>query len=176
MEDEIFPSTRSTNYVQTEWAQGWGFAEFGFGEAARILTEQRPAMRATVDQIGLAVFYLQRHRVELLLKQALIDFFDEPCRTLKAGHDLAELWHLLKGHVPDSSNWDTLQREHGDFVSVMHEADKRSFSYRYPTDKSGLDSQRADFIDLDALQRHTERFADDIHGYLDRLSESGPAT
>jgi hypothetical protein len=33
-----------------------------------MLTEQREKMHAHVDQVGLAVFYLQRHRVELVIR------------------------------------------------------------------------------------------------------------
>lgn len=66
--DEIFPSEGREAYVQTRWAKGWGYNVIGFGYAARMLTEQRVKMHANVDLIGLAVFYLQRHRVELVIK------------------------------------------------------------------------------------------------------------
>lgn len=172
--DEIFPTNRSERFVQTEWAAGWGYAVIGFGEAARMLTEERHRMHASVDQIGLAVFYLQRHRVELVLKQALIDLGEEAPAAIARGHDLAALWHLFEVRVStrDPAAWDTLNREHGEFVAAMHEADKSSFSYRYPVDQSGGDVQRASFIDLDALQRHAVHFEDGVHGYLDWLSES----
>jgi hypothetical protein len=171
---EIFSAQSSERYVQTEWAGGWTYAVIGFGEAARMLTEQRRKMGASVDQIGLAVFYLQRHRVELILKQTLIDLGEEPIRVIKPGHDLAALWALLKARLQsdDPGEWDTLERDHGDFVSVMHEADSSSFSYRYPVDKSGSHSVRPDYIDLDALQHHVERFESGLHGYLDWLSEA----
>jgi hypothetical protein len=139
---EIFPADRGEALVQTEWAKGWGYAVIGFGEAARMLTEQRREMGAAVDQVGLAVFYLQRHRVELIIKQALIDLGEELSRVIKPGHDLRALWLLLEERIrsSDADEWNDLEREHGEFLSVMHEADKSSFSYRYPVDKSGGDS------------------------------------
>lgn len=72
--EDIFPTEQRVGYVQTEWASGWAYGVIGFGEAARMLTEQRAKMHANIDQIGLAVFYLQRHRVELVYYQPVEQF------------------------------------------------------------------------------------------------------
>lgn len=53
----------------------------------------------------------------------------------------------------------------------MHEADEGSFSNRYPIDKAGVESRRADFIDLDALERHADHFENGVQGYTDWVSE-----
>jgi hypothetical protein len=54
----------------------------------------------------------------------------------------------------------------------MHQADEGSFSYRYPINRAGEESRRADFIDLDALERHADRFENGVQGYTDWVSET----
>jgi hypothetical protein len=171
--DDIFPADRDPAYVQTEWAEGWGFSVIGFGYAARILTEHRYEMNASVDQIGLAIFFLQRHRVELVIKQALVDLGEEPAKVAKLGHNLDSLWQRLRTVVSanGASHWQELVDDHGEFLSVMHDADTGSFSYRYPIDKKGQPSKRAEFISLEALDRHAENFESGIHGYTDWVTE-----
>src|SRR4051794_32413225 len=90
--DDIFPTHRREDFVQTEWAKGWAYAVIGFGYAARMLTEARAQMHANVDQIGLAVFYLQRHRIELVLKQALVDLGESTATVARLPHRLDVLW------------------------------------------------------------------------------------
>ncbi len=150
--DEIFPASGHPAYVQTEWSKGWAYAVIGFGGAARMLTEQRGEMHASVDQVGLAVFFLQRHRVELVIKQALVDLGEDPVAVAKFKHDIANLWRKL-GEVVRTENpnhWEQISSEHSDFVAAIDEADRGSFSYRYPIDMAGGEPERAPFIDLDA--------------------------
>jgi hypothetical protein len=171
--DEIFPTDQHPAYVQTQWAKGWAYNVIGFGAAARLLTEQRASMHASVDQIGLAVFFLQRHRVELIIKQALVDLGRQPAEVAKLGHNLDHLWRVLGTIVRSvgADHWSGLMDDHGEFVAVMHEADEGSFSYRYPIDKTGAESTRADFISLEALERYAEAFEYGIHGYTDWVAE-----
>lgn len=154
--------------MQTEWAGGWVYAVVGFGSAARMLTEERAKMHASVDQIGLAVFYLQRHRVELVMKQALVDLGKDPVEVTELGHNLAALWRTL-GEVVSArgpSHWRDLGGRFGDFVAAIHRADEGSFAYRYPIDKKGAGAKRAPFIDLEALERYAEDFESGIDGYM----------
>jgi hypothetical protein len=171
--DEIFPTDQHPAYVQTQWAKGWGYNVIGFGDAARLLTEQRAKMHATVDQIGLAVIYLQRHRVELVIKQALVDLGKEQAEVATLGHSLEHVWREL-GTVVKSiggDHWRSLVNDYAEFIAVMHEADEGSFSYRYPIDRAGAESKRADFINLEALQRYAEGFEYGVHGYTDMIAE-----
>lgn len=175
--DEIFPADRDGAYVQTEWASGWAFAVTGFGYAARMLTEQRQAMHANVDQIGLAVFYLQRHRVELIIKQALVDLGEDPAGVASHRHSLKRSWETLGSVIRSkgADDWEELSDAHGEFVEIMHDEDEGSFSYRYPTDKDGNESKRAAFISLEALERHADNFESGVQGYTDWLDEAQQA-
>ncbi len=172
--EEIFPTERNPAYVQTQWAEGWGYAVIGFGSAARMLTEQREKMHASVDQIGLAVFYLQRHRVELVLKQALVGLGEDPVAVAKLSHNLEVLWRTFGDVVRaiDLKHWQDLDGQHGEFVATIHQADEGSFSYRYPIDRTGAESKRVPFIDLDALERHADGFENGVGGYTDWIAES----
>jgi hypothetical protein len=172
--DEIFPAEQHVRYVQTQWASGWAYAVIGFGEAARMLTEQREKMHAGIDQIGLAVFYLQRHRVELVIKQALIDLGVAPAEVTDLSHNLDRSWRRLGTAVVETTSadhWRELSNDHGDFVAALHEADGGSFTYRYPIDRKGSDNRRADYIDLEALERHAQQFEYGVGGYTDMVDE-----
>ena len=171
--DDIFPTNQHPDFVQTQWAKGWGYTVIGFGDAARMLTEEREKMHASVDQIGLAVFYLQRHRVELVMKQALVDLGEDPLAVANMKHNLAALWRRL-GEVVRAiapKHWQDLDGQHGEFVVAIHEADEGSFSYRYPIDMKGAEAKRKPFIDLDALQRHADDFENGVVGYTDWIAE-----
>jgi hypothetical protein len=86
--DKIFPSQRDDGLVQNQWADGWLNGASGFGYAAEYLTESRKAFGATIGQVGLAVFFLQRHRAEMILKGLLN--FAGAAATDK--HGLVYLW------------------------------------------------------------------------------------
>lgn len=174
MSDDIFPSKQHPDFVQTQWAEGWGYAVTGFGSAARMLTELRETMHGSVDQIGLAVFYLQRHRVELVLKQALVDLGQDPVVIAKMSHNLHDVWRKLGDVVSavDQAHWLDLDGRYGDFVSTIHKADEKSFSYRYPIDRKGGEAKRKPYINLEALECYAEDFETGIQGYTDWLDES----
>jgi hypothetical protein len=71
----------------------------------------------------------------------------------------------------DPDHWNDLDSQQGEFVSVMNDADEGSFSYRYPVNKQGEDAKRPAFIDLQALERHAERFEGRVQGYTDWIDE-----
>lgn len=177
MSDDIFPRTPSRAFVQTQWADGWAFAVLGFGSAARMLTEQRASMHGTVDQIGIAVFYLQRHRVELVMKQALVDLGEDRGAVAKLNHNLDAIWRRLGEVVSaiDSKHWRRLDGDFRDFVSTIHRADEGSFAHRYPIDRRGADVKREEFIDLDTLENYAAGFEGGIWAYTDWLSKSRQA-
>jgi len=171
--NDIFPSHQHPNFVQTQWAEGWAYTLIGFAGAARMLTEQRKKMDASVDQIGLAVFYLQRHRVELVIKHALVKLGQAPVDVAKLPHSLEVLWRKLGDAVKanDLKHWQDLDLRYAEFIDAMHRADERSFAYRCPVDRTGTTSQRAPFIDLEALERYADDFENGIAGYTDWLDE-----
>jgi hypothetical protein len=169
--DQIFPSKRSPRLVQTEWASDWFDGAAGFGYAAEYLTEHRADFGATIDQAGLAVVFLQRHRVEMVLKGLL----DAAGADVTDKHDLEYLWRLCERELQPKGRreWDQFAADHKELVEAIHRADPTSFAFRYPVDKAGSKVKRPDFIDLTELNEHVDRFYFAGTGYVDYLFETG---
>jgi hypothetical protein len=173
--DEIFPSERHPDFVQTEWAEGWGYASIGVEEAVRFLTEHRAELGASIDQVGIVVFFLQRHRVELALKE-LLDTRKVDLREIKSPHSLSALWHLCAETLGrDSDEWVFIDGAGGELVALLDEQDRSSHTYRYPVDRDGNRHQRPPFIDLSALDKHVSNLVWAIRGFLDYAAEADQA-
>jgi hypothetical protein len=164
--DEIFPAERHPDFVQTEWSKGWGYQSIGFGEAARFLTEHRASFQGSLDSVGLAVFYLQRHRVELALKELLVAHRVK-LKTVTSSHSLLALWQACEQALgSDGDGWSYLESEGVELVMLLHEHDRGSDAYRYPVDRDGVEHKRAPYIDLAALETHVDELVAAIDGYM----------
>ena len=169
--DELFPSDRHEGLVQTEWASGWLAGGSGFGAAAEHLTEHRGKFGAEIDQVGLAVFFLQRHRVEMTLKGVLDGVGAQVPKT----HDLDHLWECLrKALAPrDASAWADFDARHAEFIQALQAVDASSFTFRYPVDKKGVEVTRPAYIDLTVLNKRSNDFYYEGWGWIDYLNENG---
>jgi HEPN domain-containing protein len=167
--DEIFPQERNPGFVQTEWAEGWTYASIGFAEAARFLTENRAAFGASIDQAGLAVFFLQRHRMELAMKELLA----ARGATMPTYHELTRLWKDCSDAAGASSNeWRELAAIGDELVALIDKHDRSSHAFRYPVDTKGKPHKRPAQINLEALEAHVDNFVWGLHGYQDYVAES----
>ena len=168
--EEIFPSERREAYVQTEWSKGWGYAGIGYREAARLLTKEKLTFGPSIDQAGLAIFFLQRHRVELSLKELLVARGVD-IRGIKSQHSLVALWYACKERVgAETFEWQQIDSG-SELIAVLDDADPGSYTFRFPVDKHGNEIERPQFIDLDALAKHVDRFVSLIDGYLAYIEE-----
>jgi hypothetical protein len=169
LEDEIFPpgfpDRRHPDYIQTEWSQGWGYASMGFGQAADFLTQHKDDFQGALDSVGLVIFYLQRHRVELRMKELLIAH-GVKAAELKT-HSLVALWDRCKSVIgPDSEEWRELDEACAELIRVLDKWDRSSDAFRYPVDAEGEKHPRPHYIDPDALQGHVGDFSMMIDGYM----------
>jgi len=156
-------------YVQTEWAQGWTASAAGFGFAADFLTKNARSLGATVDQAGLAVFFLQRHRVELILKD-LLGFLGV---RFPATHSLGRLWRFCQdGFESSRLDWDEFKRENGEFIDALIAVDDGAATFRFPVNHEGVQIDRPAFIDLKALNRHADKLYWEVAGCMDYLAEA----
>jgi hypothetical protein len=175
LRDEIFPSERREAYVQTEWAGGWGYAGIGYREAATFLTRERKRFGASIDQVGLAIFFLQRHCVELGLKELLVTRSVD-LGTIKSPHSLVALWYSCREVVGDGTDeWRQLDAEGSELIALLDDADPGSYAFRYPIDKDGNEQERPKFIDLDALAVHVHELLSLIDGYISYIEDQGQA-
>jgi hypothetical protein len=167
--DEIFPSYRSLDFVQTEWSKDWFGVASGFEYAAQHLTANRHSFGAAIDAVGLAIFYLQRHRVEIALKAILRDFKAE----VSTHHFLRALWKQVGAafRARDKATWVELNQAHAPLIVALDRVDPGSFTFRYPVSADGTTVERPLFIDLDALERHVTRFVNDSAAAVDWVSE-----
>jgi hypothetical protein len=163
--DEIFPADRHPDFVQTEWSRGWAYQSIGFGQAARILTEHSSSLQGSIDSVGLAVFFLQRHRVELVLKELLLAHGGN-LNKVQPPHSLDALWKACGRAIgADVEGWRYIESEGAGIVMLLHEHDPSSHTYRYPVDRKGNEHRRADQINLAALERHVSRLVSAIDAY-----------
>lgn len=173
--DDIFPSAPSEAFVQTQWSRGWAGQVAAFGDAADYLTENRRQLGSLIDFVGLAILYMQRHRVEVAMK-AMLKWAGADAMTLR-GHNLLTLWQKveLEFRPRDLATWKSFDDDHRELVEVLHRADPDSITGRYPDDNQGNELPRPAFIDLDVLQKHADSFATDALAYGDYLDEYGSA-
>ena len=135
----------------------------GFEKATRFLTEHREQLGATIDQTGLVIFFLQRHRVELALKELLVAHRAD----LKPTHSLDLLWKECKRILyARSEDWNSLNSAGAELVNLLHKHDPNSHSYRYPVDPQGRKHERPKFIDLVALEKHVNAFIETVNSYM----------
>jgi len=168
--NQIFPSDRDERLVQTQWASDWLDGAAGFGYAANCLMQHVTELGALIDQAGLAIFFLQRHRVELALKGLL----DAVGADVPNSHDLDYLWTHCEATVEprDPDAWATFRADHHELVQVLNGVDQSSFTFRYPVDTKGAKATRPEFIDLAILDKHVKDLHSGVSGYVGYLTES----
>lgn len=165
--DDLFPSKRHPGLVQTEWASGWMNAASGFGYAAEYLTDRQADFGATIDQAGIAVFYLQRHRVELALK-GLLDYVGA---DVTDKHGLVFLWGRCKaalaGRYPNA--WAQFEADHFELIRALDRVDGTSYAFRYPVDTKGVEVVRPANIELSVLNEHVGKLDSGAGGFIDYI-------
>jgi HEPN domain len=166
--DRLFPQKRSQRYVQTEWSDGWGDAAAAFGYAAEHLTDHAEEFGATWDQTGIAVFFLQRHRVELILKSLL----DAAGADVPSHHRLRDLWDACRDalETQDPRDWKMFAEAHQELIDAINKADPDSMTFRYPVDKHGVGMKRPRFVDLRVLNETVEELEAHAEGYQELLA------
>lgn len=167
LERDIFPeddpSIRSEQWIQTEWAEGWGAQFHGLGLLTELIAKHFHELDPFKDQAGLAAVFLQRHRIEISIK-AVLAALDSPT----TGHDLMTLWARCKDELTRSPDiegralWDEHLERQTELVQLIAAVDQSSFVFRYPTDIRGARNKRPRYIDFDALERACKAFGESV--------------
>jgi hypothetical protein len=107
-----------------------------------------------IDQAGVAIFFVQRHRIELTLKGRP----DELGSPDVNSHDLKVPLQKIKAFVQpeDPAQWLEFDEQHGELVRAVAEVDKGSIVFRYPVGNDKQLVERPDYVDLDVPEDRVE--------------------
>jgi hypothetical protein len=171
----LFPAEGTWEHVQTAWTRTGADYELGFEEAARLLVElASEKQRAAGDHVGLAVVFLERHRLELMLKNG-IGYLS---RKATQGHRLMALWDEFERLATQSGYIDAAQFEDSRaLVTALDRVDPIGQAFRYPADNKGRPHTTPEFIDLPVLHAAVNQVWRDVAGtlgYLEQLEDSAP--
>ena len=171
----LFPVSGDRSAVQTEWTRTCADYELGFEEAAHLLVDLAAEGRLPAqDHVGLALVFLERHRLELMLKGGILDL----SRRAPKGHRLLELWARFVELATSNGYIDEKEFDHSRaLVEALDGLDPEGQVFRYPTDAKGARHAPPEFIDLGVLHaavNHVWRDAAGALTYLDELAGASP--
>jgi hypothetical protein len=134
--DLIFPSgePRDGNILRLELVGSWESQFLGLGRLVAFLTPRLLEEAFAVDDIGVNVVFLQRHRVEVGLKLIL----ERMGATAVGGHGIAALWRrcdLACAEAQFSSQWEAFDRARREFADLVDRVDPGAATFRYPVDR-----------------------------------------
>jgi hypothetical protein len=115
---------------------------FGYDEAAKLLITAAKQHDITIDAAIYPLVFCARHRIELFLKDQLINFTiirenrDITEKLLSSTHDLGILWKLFKTHgaKTDRRIIEFIKKAE-DYIIDFSEIDPTGETFRYPYDK-----------------------------------------
>ncbi|HDS1047535.1 MULTISPECIES: hypothetical protein [Pseudomonas] len=113
----------------------------GYKDAADGLLYALAERRASLDTVIYPLIFLYRQALELQLKLLLplARRLADASAKEDHRHELMPMWKELRQHLEvlisdeDDSEYAAME----DFISQLHEADPRSFAFRYPTNMKG---------------------------------------
>lgn len=172
--ERIFPTPppRDGNIVRTGFVGGWEAQLRGTGRMTAFTTDHLLRFSAALDDVGLALVFMQRHRLELGLK-LLLERADATEKAIKAGHDLAKLDSACGealGGGPRADEWRRFGEKHGSLIALIDEVDRGSDVFRYPVGRDRRPLRRPALIDLAELERGTAAFHDSVLELVDLLA------
>lgn len=149
----VFPEgpARDGNILRLEFVESWESQLIGLGRLTAFLTPGLLHRSHAVDDIGLNVIFMQRHRVEVGLKLLLERSEAKPVRTHKI-RDIHEACGRAMTAKGLSSEWDGFVAAQSDYIHLMHKIDSGAATYRYPVNTNSQPWQRPRFVDLEELE------------------------
>jgi hypothetical protein len=175
LEERIFPAARSPTPLdmRMELVGSWESQLIGIGRLTAFLTPRMLRESHAVDDMGLSVLFLQRHRVEVGLKLII-----ERCGArIPNTHDIVTLVDACRRACTAAgakSEWTQLEGEQLEFITLMHEVDPTAATWRYPIDRGGRPAGRRPFVNLEALEEAGTGFEAAIRRVTALLAEREP--
>lgn len=173
--DKIFPMppARDGNVLRLGLVGSWESQFLGLGRLTAFLTPRLLKQSHAVDDMGLYVVFLQRHRVEVGLKLVLERATAPIANTHAIRHllDVCGMECTKVGFAAESQQFTDAQRE---FAELMDEVDPGAASFRYPVDQHDNPWPRRPLVDLVELERAGKDFESAVSGLIRGLAELEP--
>jgi hypothetical protein len=172
--DLIFPSggPRDGYILRLELVGSWESQFLGLGRLTAFLTPRLLAEAHAVDDMGVNVVFLQRHRIEVGLKLILERAQADPV----GDHRLDVLWKRCDqacAAAGFSSQWHTFVRAQKDFVDLLNRVDPGAATFRYPVDTDNQPWKRGQ-VDLAELEQAGAAFQQDVLSLVRELATAEP--
>ena len=172
--DLIFPSgdPRDGYILRLELIGSWESQFLGLGRLTAFLTPRLLAEAHAVDDMGINVVFLQRHRVEVGLKLVL----ERAQATAVGDHSIDALWTRCEQACVAagfSSQWQTFADSQKDYAYLLNRVDPGAATFRYPVDKQNQPWKRGQ-VDLAELERTGAAFQQDIVALVRELATAEP--
>lgn len=174
--DKIFSEGKNPEeYAYFGWQAGMGvdvaYAGYidGYKKGADTLVEYSLSMlkEGRIDVADTYVFpicFMYRQFVELALKSIYViysgdDDVTQEKNIKRVSHDLTKIWAIVRPIIEKNSLAEDDIDIAEDYVSQMHEYEKTSFEFRYPTEKNGnMIHEKWKYLDLVNLKERMEAF------------------
>lgn len=153
LRNAIFPSgpPRDGHILRLRHVASWESQFAGIGRVTALATDRLLTERHAVDDAGLTVIYLQRHRIEIGLKLIL----ERAAVAMRPGHQLKPLVAACAQACTVAGfgdAWTTFHAAQGVYIDLMDAVDPGSMTFRYPVDRSNQPWVRDGLVDLAALE------------------------
>lgn len=172
--ERIFPCgpPRDGHILRLDLVESWESQLLGVGRAAAFLTPRLFSQSHAVDDIGLYVIFLQRHRVELGLK-----LIQERTGAVRPGHVISALAAECEAACRAAGfadAWEAFASAQQEYMELMEDADPKAATFRYPVDASMRPWPRETRVDLVELERAGNAFERDVSVLVAALAEAEP--
>jgi hypothetical protein len=162
MADMIFPAgePRDGNILRLELVGSWESQFLGLGRLTAFLTPRLLEEAFAVDDMGVNVVFLQRHRVEVGLKLIL----ERMDATPVGDHSIDSLWSRCDQACQQagfSSQWDIFARAQKEFAHTLNRVDPGAATFRYPVNRKNQAWKRGQ-VDLIELEKAGAAFQRDL--------------
>jgi hypothetical protein len=160
--DMIFPGgePRDGNILQLELVGSWESQLLGLGRLTAFLTPRLLEEAFAVDDMGVNVVFLQRHRVEVGLKLIL----ERMDASAVGDHNIDTLWKRCDRACREAgfpSHWEAFGRAQREFAYLLNRVDPNAATFRYPVNKSNQPWERGQ-VDLMELENAGAAFQVDL--------------
>lgn len=157
----IFPPAppRDGNLLRLGLVGSWESHLVGLGRLTAFLTPRLLKQSHAVDDMGLYVVFLQRHRVEVGLKLVL-ERARAPIPNTHAIEALVNACDTACAAVGYGSEFRAFAASQQEYIGLIDEVDPGAATFRYPVDAKAQPWARQELVDLQALEEAGKEFQD----------------